>query len=746
MKKQFMLSMVACCILFASQKPVFPDEIDSSAGAAPEMHVDFGYAFSTPHRITVAMPDSCNKTLLDVYPDYLRMAWTYDNLIDKPKLTFLTPRTEWNVHLRAYADGQQLSVTKWRRSGGWLPVLECTCGGDETPIHVKALGGEKAAIIRIEAVNKTEEMHGLEFRCEKPGNTRGFNPAWVQPDWESDVLLAGWSERTDRVLVFAVGGDEKPIYGPTTVSLSWKLKPGEKRVGWIVRPYEAYQSMLPVLRKVDWQRRFENAKSAWHELIGRAAEISIPDTDVQDAFYAALADCFIMREPIADGYIATCPGTETYRAANSGEPSIVTILFDQVGLHEEAGEGYQLCIDAQAPDGNWALPQGWEHYWWGAPGFKAWTVMEHYRLTGDKDYLAAVYPRMYCSSHWQERQRARTRVLEDGTKPLTYGLLPRGMGDCGLMDGDDLYGVFLPHNMLAVFADALTVEAAEILGKEGDLPGLRDIHQTALDDLMQAIERSAIDEDGYRWIPGVPGKTTGSRWGALYAAFPCGFLPFDHELIDGTIRKIESRMSPGGIPVHTGWMKDGMWVAITLDNLAEVLLLRNEGDAAARYLYATLNHATPLLSWCEERGQEPGAKDCTGDRQHLWTPVAVARYIRDALVMEDGDALHLARGTARQWLDSGKTLGCRGIRSHFGPVSLEMHYDSGMHRVAGAFEVSSNKPAPHVILHVRLPDGLVLKSLQNTPGAALSEDGEAIVWRNAAGRISFEALAGTKEE
>ena len=209
---------------------------------------------------------------------------------------------------------------------------------------------------------------------------------------------------------------------------------------------------------------------------------------------------------------------------------------------------------------------------------------------------------------------------------------------------------------------------------------------------MQAMERGAISENGYRWIPGVPGKACGSRWGALYAAFPCRILPPDHELITGTIRKIESRMSPGGIPVHTGWMKDGMWVAITLDNLAEALLLRNEGDAAARYLYATLNHGTPLFSWCEERGQPPGAKDCSGDRQHLWTPVAVGRFIRDALIMEDRDTLHLALGAARQWLGSGKPLGVANAPTHFGPVSYQAQYDAPEKRV-NATVIFPAKPA-----------------------------------------------------
>ncbi|MCY3018154.1 MAG: hypothetical protein NTW87_03860, partial [Planctomycetota bacterium] len=355
---------------------------------------------------------------------------------------------------------------------------------------------------------------------------------------------------------------------------------------------------------------------------------------------------------------------------------------DQAGFHAEAAQGYQLCLDLQEPDGNWSEPKGWAHHMWGGSGFKCWTAMEHYRLTGDKEYLAKVYPRMAACSRWQEQQRARTRVLANSQRPLTYGLMPRGMGDAGLKDGGDLYGVFLPHNIWAVYADKLTIAAARILGKADDAAELERMYRVALDDLLQALDRGAIKEQEYRWIPAVPGKTCGSRWGALNAAFPCGHLPPDHELITGTIRKIESKLSPGGIPIHTGWLEKGRWVAITLDNLAEVHLQRGNGDAAARYLYATLNHGTPLYTWCEERGPEPGAKECTGDRQHLWTPVAVVRAIRDSLAMEDGKVLHLARGTARSWLGGG-AVGIKDAPTHFGRVSFEMRFDAAAQRVTG---------------------------------------------------------------
>ena len=670
---------------------IFCNSIYANKPAVPEdqMRVDFNYAFATPHRLTVALPNSSDKTLVDVYSDYLRLKWSYDNLLTKPIASFSPPETKWHVLIKPELDGQTFKNSTWQRIDGWLPMVETIYCDRDAMVKMQVVGAKSAALIRIEMENKGKTKHRISIHCSNDRKTTAYNPAWIQSDWDSDVLLAGMEDRADRIILFMTGGDEQPVHAVTTISQVWTLEPGEKRVGWIIRPYQAYHSQLVTLRKMDWTNEFNEAKDAWYNLINQAARVHLPDIAVQNAFYAGLSDCYIMREPVTPEYMAGTPGTEKYRAASSGEPAIVSIFLDQVGLHTDAALGLQVCLDQQGEDGNWNDPKGWAHYMWAMTGFKAWAVMEHYWLTKDKDYLSGIYPRMLASSRWQETQRAKTRILVDDKRTPDYGLMPRGMGDCGLLDGDDLFGVFLPHNIWTVFADLMTLEAARILKKSDDIKELSHIHRTALHDLKWSLEYGAISENGYRWIPGVANKTDGSRWGAIYAAFPCGILPRNHELVDGTIRKLESFISPGGIPVNTGWLKDGLWVAIALDNLAEVLLFRNEGDKAVKYLYATLNHGTPLYSWCEERGQEPGSEECTGDLQHLWTPLAVGRFIRDALVMEDGDTLHVAHGTARQWLGSGKPIGVKKYGDTFWSGHIRINLPGkGKHsnRIYGFFQ------------------------------------------------------------
>ena len=698
--------------------------------------VDFSYAFATPHRLTVALPENSCKTLLDVAGDALAMSWADDDLRLKDLAAFDTPLTKWKINFRPGVDSRPFTASRWQRYKDWLPVLENRYTDPGGTLRVLAAGGVSAMIMRLDLTNTDDIAHSFQFHCAHDGAWGGLNPGWCGEEWERDYLQAGWRDRADRLLFFVLGAETISIPAVNALEMQWTLAPGVRHMAWMIRPYRSFIPDMPALRAHDWQAEFTAACAAWHTLLGRGAQVTIPDAGVQYAFNACLSDLYIMREPIAQGYLATVPGTEGYRALNPFEAGTVAVALDQLGFHDDAELGYRVSLDLQEESGEWSEQRGWVNHMWGASGFKAWTAMEHYRHTRDCAYLERLYPRLAASARWQDGMRDRMRKPSEGERPLTYGFMPRGLGDAGLLDGVDLFGVFLPHNILAVYADRCAVEAAELLGRDEDLSELRRIYQTAYDDLLQAMERGAISEDGYRWLPGVPGKTSGSRWGVLYAV-PFNLLARDHSLITGTIRYLETHISEGGLPLNLGWMQYGLWVAITLDNLAEVLLLRDEGDKAVAYLIAALNHGTPLYTWCEERGPRPGATELAGDRQHLWTPVSVVRFLRDALMLEDGAALHLARGIDREWLGSGLPLGMRDGSSYFGDCSFEMTFSPTTGVLHGFVRAEPEVAIPRVVLHLRLPHGLTAHTVNPEAGATLSDDGTMQSWSNLQGSRSL---------
>ena len=714
--------------------------------------VDFSYAFAVPHRITVARPDSSDKTLLDLYPGYVQMAWIYEDLTRKPLGAGRPPKTAWWVRVVPEMDGRSFSQSTWTRSDDYLPVLDNTYQDEQGCVKLEAAGGVLGMVCRVQVSNMDNQPHVFTVRCVSTG--RGEVPGWFQRDQAADHLAAGSQkepgmsqEGPDRILVLCVGADEYSLNGGKTLTLVWNLKPGESRTGWIIRPYRAYAADLPDLRKHDWANEFASAKKEWRDLLNRAVRVQIPDTGVERAFYACIGDLFIMREPMADGYVGAILGTEVYRSNNSTEPSFAAVALDQVGFHKEAEVGFRVSLVGQGDDGCWAIPPAWDNKYWHVSGFKSLAIMEHYRLTRDRKYLADVYPRMLASSRWQERQRARARILEDGKRPLTYGMLSGAREDCGLLDASGK-GFFFAHNIWPVYADRLTIEAAEILGKTEDLPELREIYEHGLEDLLQCLEAGSIQAEGYRWIPGSPGQTSGSQWGTLHILFPCGILPPDHELVTGTIRYMESNLSPGGLILLSEGRSDHMWVSTTLDHLAAAYLARGEGDAFAKCLYAVLNHGTPLYTWSEMRGKDPGSEIVLGDRQHLYSPVVVVQAIRYSLVMEDRDVLHLACGTAREWLASGRPVGIAKAPTHFGLVSFQIQYDSANRNVNGIVVFPSEPSMKWAVLHIRLPNGLKVKSVNAESGAVVLPDGSGIKWQAPRGEQKVVAMikdaSGTK--
>ena len=280
--------------------------------------------------------------------------------------------------------------------------------------------------------------------------------------------------------------------------------------------------------------------------------------------------------------------------------------------------------------------------------------------------------------------------------------MPRGMGDCGMMNRGDYYGVFYPHNILSVAADLKTLEAAKILGKEEDVLLLAKLCEEAKDALMTSIRANLAEVDGCRIIPSVAGAPLTSLYGCLYALFPAGLLNGDDPIVRDTVRLIENgKQSEGGLPIGMGWMRDGLWVAMALSNVARAYLRMGLYADAAKYLYPAFNHASPFVTWCEERGAEAGAAKISGDRQHLWTPLSVCQYLTEALFFEDDEAIHICAGIMPEWLSEGKEISVKGYRSHYGKTDFAVKNTGGDY----AFSLETERKIEKKIL-VHLPSGI----------------------------------------
>lgn len=656
-----------------------------------QSNVTFNYAFSTPHRLCVCLPEASHKVLYDAYPDHFDLLWSDGDTRKFPLGAYMQLPIDWHFSFYAQMDGAPLPGDKWHRKEGWLPVFCYRFKRNGVSLQVTAGAGLKGDVMLLQIENEDKLPHQVKFQGLCHGNV--INEKWRDPQLPYSYITPIFGDRGDRVVIFSSQKGAACPAGREHIDADWMLAPGEKTETFFVCPLNAFMDSLESLLIVDWKMQLEEGVAAWRTLLDRAPRLNLPDPMVSTAYLAGLADIFVMREPQANGQIAGLAGTQVYRAANTGEPCFQAQALCRSGYWKEARDNIDFVTQFQLEDGNWEDARQWGRYMWCNSGFKSRCIREYYTFTGDRAFLERQYPHMLNNSRWSQAQREKTK--KDPASP-EYGLMPRGMGDCGLMNGDDLFGVFYPHNFLHWMGLENAAWAARELGKEQERAELQSYADDLRNCLLAFLEKGCISEpDGSRWIPGTPGKVSGSRWGVADAAYPAGLLSPFHPLIEGTMKKLRSDLSEGGLPKDLGWLKGGLWVAIALDAMAYVSILRGESQNAADALYAVLNHATPLLTWCEERLPEKETHTITGDLEHAWTPICVARFVRDMLAMERDGVLHLCSAIPDCWLTEGEKIEAAGIPTFFGKVNMRLQVRDG----ALFYHISTQHAGFPIILH-----------------------------------------------
>ncbi len=307
-----------------------------------ELKVDFSCTTAMPHRFTVARPESKDKTLIDVYRDMIHLSWPGIRGFAK------------EISIMAEVDGSPLKeavTATFRNEGmsamrcdGYLPVLVCTWGmhqGKRLTYEIAA--GKHYVLCRIQASNTDKKPHSFTIRCISLNNHAKTQAATGHLTVSDDAQ----SGPARTLLLMDAGVGQSPTeYNDKGLELTWTIEPGQTQTGWIVFPYPDNKTNVSAFRDKDWAEEFADAKKEWHDLLDRAVHIKIPDSDIQKAFYACLADILLMRDRVEgpDGkeYIAGQCGTDKYRFPNSHEPSFAAVALDCSGLHHEAGKRFSM--------------------------------------------------------------------------------------------------------------------------------------------------------------------------------------------------------------------------------------------------------------------------------------------------------------------------------------------------------------------------------------------------------------------
>ena len=473
------------------------------------------------------------------------------------------------------------------------------------------------------------------------------------------------------------------------------------------------------------------------------------------------------------------------------EVARVVRVQDLLGLHAQADQVYDHFLkspgiksDGDFTDGSgsleWAASlrhdMGYSHDGTHAStGRLLFAMAERYFVTGDRDWFEKRLPRLRAAADWIIRQRNLYMMNAPGRENLfVAGLMPPCMlGDYALPASD--WHWYYSDNAFALqglqrFGDALAEFDAEAGKKyQAEAGALRaDIRRCAERDA--ALSPVRLDRDGlYRtYIPRMPyargmtGLELGapqyndsecdSYVGALPLAEPFGALDANAPGMAATldimtemtasedaVRKLAGERKAKGLAADDAWF----WMSyVSLPKISHNANLFLRQDDVPNFLrfwmnaYATMVGADGRL-W--EHWHLGGFAPC--ETPDNGTAAWFMENFRNLLVMEEGGALWVARGTPRAWLEQGRQITVRNAPTHFGELAYKIVSDVARGRITATIEVPGRKAPDNLLVRFRHPEEKPVKRVRvnGRRWSDFDRAGETIRLHGVTGTVTVEA-------
>ncbi|MDP2898195.1 MAG: hypothetical protein Q8Q12_16795 [bacterium] len=419
----------------------------------------------------------------------------------------------------------------------------------------------------------------------------------------------------------------------------------------------------------------------WKELLKRGAVIGVPEEKPSLTYYASIIYNFIGR----DGTVIK-PGEGFYDEFYLRDGAFQTHALDLAGFHPEAKESLSHFLKYQKPDGQFVSQQGELD----GNGQALWALYAHYALTGDAIWLNDVYPAATKAVSWLQRSRQQRVPFDSPYFGILYA---------SIADGENLMQTpkhIVGYDFWNLRGVDCVARMAEALGKKSEANEYRQLFQTYRECIENALKKAGAD-----WFPPTY-EGVGTSWGNLTMLHPRRvFDPWD-ERVTRTLDRVRAGFVEGTIRWGEEEKKVIHPYMSTYVTNSEVI--RGEQDKAIDHFYHYLAHTTSTHGFPE--GVHFETRTAWGDTvPHIWAAAQYMIVLRNMLLREDGDTLHLLSAVPTAWLRPGKKIVLLRAPTAFGEVDLALN------SVEGGCEVVFSHPKrtrpKEVIFH--MPPGVTGK-------------------------------------
>jgi len=528
---------------------------------------------------------------------------------------------------------------------------------------------------------------------KSPDQNSILNVLWLfEADAARDLapgdIVAGKADRLAACTVDCGGPVEAA--GPAVLDYRVPLEANGSASLWLTLPMAA----APLKgAKALASRKAEDllavAEKGWRDALRRAAGITLPEAAPTNLLYASVANLLMLRQgggertPLAAGPFG--PDAPAEAAA------LGAVALDRMGLHAEAAAVLEDLLAKQGPDRLWP---GDDPYV--ATGEALWALVAHYELTGDKAHLAARFAPM----------RRAAEALEAACDLTTWSTHAPLWREHGILPPSPYRGqpadYWLAHDFWAMAGLRSVVRAARALDRPNDYAWMEDRLDAYARTVAATLAESRVTGPAAACLPAVAGES--GRWlfaPAVAAAVPTRIQAAPVQRVSASFAYVD-RHSTEGLPGGP----DGGSPRVDLPLACRFGMARaalDQAEPAARLLAGVVNCATGAGALAEH--VDISERRAGGAMPSAAAAAAYVLLVRDLLVREDGDTLHLLPCVPRRWLVPGLTV--RDLPTTFGRLSLRARLVPDAPSLMVEPVIEGGRPVRRVILHAPLPRGNV---------------------------------------
>ncbi|WP_443938509.1 chitobiase/beta-hexosaminidase C-terminal domain-containing protein [Pedobacter sp. MW01-1-1] len=536
------------------------------------------------------------------------------------------------------------------------------------------------------------------------------------------------------------GSDKKQWSG--TVDLA----AGESKVISYKMPFIPIESsnaaIQDVEQKVDLASLKQKLTTFWDNELNQVNKFVVPEEKVMNMYRGSYVNMLNARDIMEDGVgiIQRCNEYQ-YDYFYVRDNAYFTRVYDMLGRFEEAGKIIQpyFIKDIEGNDLQFQQRTGIYKklcfdYW----GQVLWAFGSHIKQTGDTALLKRVYKLL--PNHIQDYE-SMVELDSRGLWPKTWPY-----------DNEHITGHYTGHNFWVILGLRNAIYMANLMGNKKDVKEWTEMYDKFSANFKKELDQITSKTGGYI-PPGMDNPVDGFDWDNASA----GLYPF--EVIDKkdpsvrtTLEMVRNYNFQEGISTYEGcnalvakqkvlnnepmpWRGLHHYETFYVSNGNLIL---DEQQKCIEDLYSILVHTSSTNGGFEWRPTPWGNRDFEHNKTpHGWLAARYIEYLRNMLVREEGNDVHLLSAISPEWAKRNDEIRVNEAPTYYGNVSYTVQFSKNtlVMKMANKLSMNGGKVFVHIPWFIRANDikvdGKTVQALDNTLEIAPDTKEIVITWNDA---------------